>query len=109
MSVADIDRSPRLKVLYCSYMIPANPWKRTLTLKAAYVTMMLGLGDTIYQRPSIVELSRRIEKVFVATSWPELFCDLPNVYPVKPKVDLRVQLENVKRWTRWYEPPLDCK
>lgn len=55
---------------------------------------MHGLGDNIYQRSFIRELQC---EVYLITSWPQLYKDLPNVYPVKPFMKLRTQRKNVLR------------
>ncbi len=52
---------------------------------------MHGLGDNIYQRAFVREID---EPVFLSTSWPQLYADLPNVYPVKKRTRLRLQKKN---------------
>lgn len=55
---------------------------------------MHGLGDNIYQRSFVREIK---DDVYLITSWPQLYKDLPNVYPVKPFMKLRTQRKNVLR------------
>lgn len=67
---------------------------------------MKGLGDGIFQRPFIrAESERRL--VYLETPWPELYADLPNVFPVRSTTTLRTQAKNVARQdaTVWNEPP----
>lgn len=55
---------------------------------------MYGMGDNIYQRAFIREIRQR---VYLYTSWPQLYKDLPNVHPVKPITRLRTQNKNISR------------
>jgi hypothetical protein len=66
---------------------------------------MNGLGDDIYQRAAVRELTSR-RKVYLETSWPELYADLP-VIPVRPETKLRTQTKNL-RGTKaaWGAPPV---
>lgn len=61
-----------------------------------------GLGDSIYSRPHIKQLSRDYDDVYVTTSWPELFLDIPRLKFIKPR-DLLRSPSKVKRddsiWT----------
>lgn len=68
------------------------------------VSGMQGLGDNIYQRSILREIK---ERVYLRTSWPEMYRDLPNIFPVKPNTRLRTQKKNVDRQsnTRWYACP----
>lgn len=56
------------------------------------VTGMLGLGDCIYQRAFIRELNGN---VFLTTPWPQLYSDLPNVFPVEKPTRLRTHTKNI--------------
>jgi len=53
---------------------------------------MYGLGDNIYQRAFVREIR---ETVFLQTSWPQLYKDLPNVRPVMGRTRLRTQYKNI--------------
>lgn len=57
---------------------------------SALVTGRGGLGDAIFARPFVREALRTHEQVFVSTSWPWAFSDLP-VRPVKRVGGLAVQ------------------
>lgn len=62
-------------------------------MRPIFVQSMKGLGDGIYQRPFVrAESARR--PVFLDTPWPQLYADLPNVFPVKPATTLRTQAKN---------------
>lgn len=56
------------------------------------ISGMYGLGDNVYQRSVIREIK---ERVYLYTTWPQLYSDLPNIKPVKPNTNLRTQLKNV--------------
>ncbi len=66
---------------------------------------MKGLGDNIYQRAFVKNLSAHI--VYLDTPWPQLYCDLPYVRCVKSNTTLRTQQKNTQRcgahWHNW--PP----
>lgn len=73
-------------------------------MKKLIITMN-GLGDSIFQRPFIQRLIRDGHKVWVSTTWPELFSDL-DVGLVKRQTNLRTQLKNQLKsdhdvWTSW--------
>lgn len=65
---------------------------------------MYGLGDNIYQRAFVREIK---EPVYLRTSWPQLYSDLPWVKPVKPTTRLRTQNKNVARQDAsiWHRQP----
>jgi hypothetical protein len=74
-------------------------------LKTIHVIGMHGLGDNIFQRPFVHALSLH-NQVYLETSWPELYGDLPNVRFVRRNVALRTQTKNVNRSdARWLAPP----
>lgn len=58
------------------------------------VAGMQGLGDSIYQRSVLREIK---ERVYLRTSWPQMYADLGNIKPVLPNVRLRTQLKNISR------------
>lgn len=64
---------------------------------------MWGLGDNIYQRPFVRELSQRCKAVYLETPWPDLYEDLPNVKYVMGHRGLRTQTQNIRRHpaNRW--------
>jgi ADP-heptose:LPS heptosyltransferase len=64
-------------------------------MKRLHVICQFGLGDNIYHRPFIKQLAKTHE-LFVETSWPELFSDLPVAF-VEPKTILRTQQKNIAR------------
>lgn len=67
---------------------------------------MFGLGDNIMQRPFIRAAAAREEHLYLQTPWPELYADLPNVYPVRSTTRLRTQAKNEQRYRgRWYIRP----
>lgn len=67
---------------------------------------MHGLGDNIYQRPFVRAAAQR-GPIFLNTSWPELYSDIPNVHFIKPNTLLRTQCKNVARTRRrWVAAPI---
>ena len=76
-------------------------------MRPIFVQSMKGLGDGIYQRPFVrAESARR--PVFLDTPWPQLYADLPNVFPVKPATTLRTQAKNAAAQpdSAWHDRPL---
>lgn len=67
---------------------------------------MHGLGDNLYQRAVVREISGR--EVYLHTPWPQLYRDLP-IYCLPPKTKLRTQLRNVHRWDQWSRTPSAAK
>jgi hypothetical protein len=69
-----------------------------------------GMGDAIYARPFVREAVRRFGDVYVETSWPELFADLP-VRCVKRMGGLAVQAYHgeLAPADLWHEPPPTCR
>lgn len=56
------------------------------------------------QRPFIRAASLNRD-VYLHTPWPELYIDLPRVFPCKSRTSLRTQAVNERRWAgRWCEP-----
>jgi len=62
-----------------------------------YVEGMHGLGDNIMQRALIRRLAASEPEIFLRTPWPELYADLPNVWPVRSQTSLRTQAQNERR------------
>lgn len=62
----------------------------------SFYEAMYGLGDTLYTRPVVRELTKRVGPIHLMTSWPQLFADLP-VSCVKPFTKLRTQRKNMDR------------
>ena len=69
------------------------------------IISMQGLGDNIYQRPIVAELSKTTP-VEINTSWPQLYRDLPNVTCVmdEPTI-LRTQLKNINKNKHLFSRP----
>lgn len=67
---------------------------------------MRGLGDGIFQRPFVRAEAKRRE-VFIETPWPQLYADLPNVFPVRAATTLRTQAKNARAQPEsiWQEAP----
>lgn len=65
---------------------------------------MYGIGDNIYQRAFVREIK---ERVYLRTCWPQLYSDLPNVFPVKGNTRLRTQKKNLCRIqaNTWHQAP----
>jgi hypothetical protein len=68
----------------------------------------VGLGDQIYQRAIVRELTTRYN-VYLETPWPQLVRDLP-IRCVKRPTTLRTQAKNAARPDAvWYTPPSGLK
>lgn len=74
-----------------------------------YVQGMRGLGDGIFQRP-FIRAANEQRMVYLETPWPELYADLPNVFPVKAATTLRTQAKNAARQpdSVWHPAPSRC-
>jgi len=59
---------------------------------AVVIKGMYGLGDNIYQRAFVREIKG---DVYLRTTWPQIYKDLPNVHPVFGHTRLRTQQKNV--------------
>ena len=70
--------------------------------------MMQGLGDAVYQRP-FVRAQGRVRETYIDTVWPEVYADLPGVFPVRPRTIYRTQAKNLARLSAfpWAEEPAD--
>lgn len=78
-------------------------------MRPIFVQSMKGLGDGIYQRPFVRAESER-RPVYLDTPWPQLYADLPNVFPVKPATTLRTQAKNAAAQpdSVWHGRPFAC-
>lgn len=78
-------------------------------MRPIFVQSMKGLGDGIFQRPFVRAESER-RAVYLDTPWPQLYADLPNVFPVKPSTTLRTQAKNAAAQpdSVWHEQPFAC-
>jgi hypothetical protein len=61
----------------------------------AFVDGLHGLGDNIFQRPFVNDLSRRMVTVWLRTPWPQLYQDIANVSFVRCPSGLRTQAKNL--------------
>ncbi len=68
-----------------------------------YLTGMQGLGDTVYSRPFVKAAAARGDEVWLTTSWPQLFADLPAVHCVRRPNRLRTQEKNMHRSLHLFE------
>lgn len=64
-------------------------------MRPIYLQGMHGLGDNLHQRAIVRELSRSRE-VWLETSWPQVYHDMP-VHCIAKGTTLRTQLKNVVR------------
>lgn len=55
---------------------------------------MLGLGDNVYQRAFVKNLQK---PVYLETSWPQFYADIPGIEFIRPDTRLRTQNKNVER------------
>jgi len=65
---------------------------------------MKGLGDNLYQRP-FIRAAARSRDVYLETPWPELYVDLPRVFPIRTGTTLRTQRKNEERAAALYREP----
>lgn len=73
---------------------------------------MEGMGDAVYQRPLVRYHAERRGTVYLRTSWPEIFEDIPGVRFIRPdSTDLRTQTLNIGRRPDafWARPPLTAE
>jgi hypothetical protein len=69
-----------------------------------HIIGMQGLGDNIYQRAFVKQLTRQAA-VTLETAWPELYADLPVGF-VNPNTRLRTQAKNARRaQVKWVARP----
>lgn len=76
--------------------------------KDVFFSGWLGLGDNFFQREIIKDLARSYETVFMTTTFPELYWDIPNVRFVRPPhCDLRTQGKHLASLPAdiWVEKP----
>lgn len=70
-------------------------------MRLKYLKMMQGLGDTLYLRPFIKYLAQH-HRLYIETSWPELFTDI-DVFCVRPdNLKLRTQNKNISKNEKYY-------
>jgi len=80
-------------------------------LPAVYIIGPYGFGDTIYMRSLIRSLARRHEEIYVRTTLPEAFWDIPNIKFVRPAPNrLHAQADHIRhidksREYKWTKPP----
>ena len=72
--------------------------------RSLFVQGMLGLGDNIMQRPFVRAAAAREARVYLATPWPQLYQDLPNVFPVRTSTRLRTQAKSERGWAGGWHP-----
>lgn len=72
--------------------------------KSIHVRGMHGLGDNIMQRP-FIQAASQTSDVYLETPWPELYADLPHVFPVRANSTLRTQAKNEAiSQVKWHRP-----
>lgn len=72
-------------------------------MQPVYVKGMHGLGDNLHQRAIMRELSKQYV-VYLETSWPQVYFDMPNVRCVRRLTTLRTQTKNAEV-AAFYEGP----
>lgn len=64
---------------------------------------MQGLGDNLHQRAVIRQLLRKVDKIWLKTSWPTLYHDMGDRLVLVPSdTELRTQAKNVIRQMRMF-------
>lgn len=74
------------------------------------IDSMHGFGDNIYQRPFVRKLVdvEPDKNIYINTSIPQIFSDIPNLKFLKPNVRWRTQnknLNNIQNSIKWSAPP----
>lgn len=70
-----------------------------------FMQAMQGLGDSVYLRAVVREMVEFAEPLYLETSWPQFFTDLP-IQCIKPVTKLHAQAKNVaRRDLRWAPRP----
>ena len=59
-----------------------------------YIVGMHGLGDCLHQRAIIRQLRKRYSKIYLETSWPQIYHDMPDIRLVNRGTSLRTQTKN---------------
>lgn len=72
-------------------------------MQKVYVEGMQGIGDNIFQRPFVKALARRGNQVWIKTSLPEFYADIPGIHFVKSNTTLRTQQKNESRTELCFE------
>jgi hypothetical protein len=62
-----------------------------------YVRGMHGLGDNLHQRGVLRQLAERHDEIWLETSWPSVYHDMPAIRCVAKGTSLRTQLKNARR------------
>jgi len=73
-----------------------------------YFEGCIGFGDNFYQRPIIKDLAKSYNKIYLKTSFPEVYWDIPNVEFIYPKgFNLRTQTKHAESLPKetWSDPP----
>lgn len=74
-------------------------------MKQIWIDGHVGLGDQIYMRPFILELSKSAD-VWLSTAWPEMYWDVDHIHFVACDHGLRTQRENIGFANcTWEKPP----
>lgn len=75
------------------------------------VETMHGFGDNLYAREVVRSLLAGRERVYVRTSWPQLYHDFGDrVLLLRPVTELRTQRRNIEAWDGvWAKNPTDYK
>jgi hypothetical protein len=76
---------------------PRESGSKTVAAASAVIRGMQGLGDNIYTRAAVRAYTRRKGPVYIYTSWPQVYWDLPDVFPVRPETESRTQNEHMAR------------
>lgn len=66
-------------------------------MRSVYIVGMHGMGDCIHQRAIMRALSKRYDEIWLETSWPSLYYDIPSVRCIARGTSLRTQLKNATR------------
>lgn len=76
-----------------------------MTKRPVFINGMHGLGDNLYQRAVLREYNVS-GSVFLETSWPQLYTDLPHIKPVRSAaMRLRTQAKNAASASGFYPAP----
>lgn len=67
-----------------------------------YVRGMHGMGDNIHQRALMRAWLEKYDRIYLETSWPVIYHDMPRVLPIFKRTSLRTQTKNAGRERKNY-------
>lgn len=72
--------------------------------RSLYVQGMHGLGDNLHQRAVLRLLLERHDEIWLETSWPSVYHDMPRIRCIAKGTRLRTQVKNAHRQAGFFAP-----